>query len=567
MLSHLSIDNIAIIEHADLRFERGFNVLTGETGAGKSIIIDALSAVLGERTSRDLVRTGADKGVVTAVFEELSAKTAEAVAALGFSEVTEDNTVMLSREIGADGKTTCRIDGKPVTAALLRDVGRLLVNTHGQHENQTLLQPDNHLQTLDVMGDLLPLRDTYEAAYHHYCTLKREWNALTKSADDREKRRELLSFQLAEIDAAGLKPGEEDELLETCRLFRDREKIAGELTRAEKALCGEADDLSGKDVAGAVELVEDAAEALRRAAAHYSGANALSERLTTLFNELADCRNEVEAVSDSFAVDEQARDAAETRLAEIRKLTGKYGQTVADVLAYGEKCRTELSADEHADERLSTLEAEIDQAESAVIAASETLHDARVKAGEAFASAVENELCYLDMPHVKMAVAIEPTSLTVTGGDNVEFLLSANVGEPPKPLVKVASGGELSRIMLAIKAVMADKDDIDTLVFDEIDTGISGRAAQKVGDKLRQISTSKTRARQILCVTHLAQIASKGHAHLLIEKSVQNGRTFTNVSPLSAEGRERELARIISGVENKASLLAAREMLAAETLS
>ena len=563
MLSHLNIENIAIIERADLRFERGFNVLTGETGAGKSIIIDALSAVLGERTSRDLVRTGAEKGLVTAVFEELSEKTAAAVAALGFSEAADERALMLSREIAADGKTTCRVNGKAVTMALLRDVGRLLVNTHGQHENQTLLSPENHLQTLDVMGDILPLRDTYEAAYHHYCTLKREWNTLTKSADDREKRRELLAFQLAEIDAAALTAGEEEELLETCRLFRDKEKIASELTKAEKALCGEADELSGKDTLGAVDLLFDAAESLRRAAAHYDGATALSERLSSLCADLADCRDEVVATSENFAVDEKTRDNAETRLAEIRKLTAKYGQTVADVLAYGEKCRAELSADEHADERLSVLEAEIEKAETAVIAASETLHNARVIAGKAFAKAVENELCYLDMPHVKMAVAIEPTSLTVTGGDNVEFLLSANVGEPPKPLVKVASGGELSRIMLAIKAVMADKDDIDTLVFDEIDTGISGRAAQKVGDKLREIATSDKRARQILCVTHLAQIASKGHAHLLIEKSVRDGRTFTDVLPLSADGRERELARIISGVENEASLLAAREMLAA----
>lgn len=563
MLSHLSIENIAIIERAELSFERGFNVMTGETGAGKSIVIDALSAVLGERTSRDLVRVGAEKGIVTAVFESLSEKTALAVAALGFSEVSEERTLMLSREIGADGKTTCRIDGKPVTAAVLRDVGRLLVNTHGQHENQTLLSPDNHLQTLDVLGDTLSLREEYETAYHRYCALRREWNTLTKSADDREKRRELLAFQLAEIDAAALKEGEEEELLETCRLFRDREKISGELSRAEKALCGEADSLSGKDAPGAVDLLTDAADSLRRAAAHYDGVAALSERLDSLLNDLADCRNEVTTAADSFAVDEQMRDNAETRLAEIRKFTAKYGQTVAQVLAFGEDCRKELAAEEHADERLSVLEAELDTAEGEVVAASEALHNARVAAGKTFADAVERELCYLDMPFVKMDVSITPTSLTVTGGDIVEFLFSANVGEPPKPLAKVASGGELSRIMLAIKAVMADKDDIDTLIFDEIDTGISGRAAQKVGDKLRQIATSDKRARQILCVTHLAQIACKGHTHLLIEKSVRDGRTFTDVLPLSADGRERELARIISGVENESSLLAAKEMLAA----
>ncbi len=562
MLSHLNIENIAIIERADLQFERGFNVLTGETGAGKSIVIDALSAVLGERTSRELVRTGADKGVVTAVFEELSEKTARAVAELGFSEVLETRSLLLSREIGADGKTVCRIDGKPVTMAILRDVGRQLVNTHGQHENQTLLSPETHLQTLDVMGDTLPLRDRYEAAYHRYCALRREWNTLTKSADDREKRRELLAFQLAEIDAAALKEGEEEQLLETCRLFRDREKIAGDLLRAEKALCGEADAGAGKDILGAVELLSDAAESLRRAAAQYDGVSALSERVDGLLNDLADCRMEVQAASDGFAVDEQMRDEAETRLAEIRKLTAKYGATVTDVLAYGETCRTELSAAEHADERLGTLQAELDTAEADVVAAAAALSSARADAGERFSRAVERELCYLDMPNVKMAVHIAPTSLTVTGGDAVEFLFSANVGEPPKPLVKVASGGELSRVMLAIKAVMADKDDIDTLIFDEIDTGISGRAAGKVGDKLREIATSDKRARQILCVTHLAQIASKGHAHLLIEKSVRDGRTFTDVVPLSSAGRERELARIISGAENEASLLAAREMLA-----
>ena len=556
MLARLCIENIAVIEWAELTFGAGFNVLTGETGAGKSIVSDALSAVLGERTNRDLVRTGADEARVTAVFESLSPATAQALAALDCPPDEED-TVLLSRTIGADGRTTCRINGRPVTAAMLRDVGRLLVNTHGQHENQALLAVERHLDYLDKLGGLTPVREAYAETYHRYCAIRRQMNHLQTDEDEKRRQEELWRFQVDEIEAAALTAGEEEALAERRLFFRHSEKLAACLQKAAVDLHGDGTD----DAVNTPERIAASADALGAAADLYPPAAALAERLHALSAELEECDADLRAFTEDLNFDESERDAVEDRMAEIRRLTSKYGATTSEVLAFAETCRENLAAMEHAEERRAELEAELGVAESVIVEAAHRLTEARLAAAQDFGRRVAEELRYLDMPQVTMEVAVTAAPLTVTGGDKVEFLIAPNVGEPAKPIVKAASGGELSRVMLAIKTVMADVDDIDTLVFDEIDTGISGRAAQKVGDKLRQIASSSTRARQVLCVTHLAQIASHAHRHWLIEKSARDGRTYTDVRLLDEEGRRQELARIISGVTTESSLQTADEML------
>ena len=556
MLARLCIENVAVIERAEISFEPGLNVLTGETGAGKSIVIDALGAVLGERTSRDLVRAGADEARVTAVFERLSPVAAQALAVLDCPP-DEEGTILLSRSIGLDGRTVCRINGRPVTAAMLRDVGRLLVNTHGQHENQALLAVERHLDYLDKLGGLTPIREVYADTYHRYCAIRKSLSRLQTDEDEKQRRMELLQFQIAEIEEAALTAGEEDALSERRQFFKNSEKIAALIQKAVVSLHGDGTD----EAVSAPERVSASADSLLAAANLYPPVSALSERLRALSAELQECDADLRAFSEDLTFNESERDAVEDRFALIRRLTGKYGATTADVLAYADACRAELHTIEHADEEKAKLEAELQIAETVMLDAAHRLTAARRAAADDFGKRVAAELSYLDMPQVALEVSVTPTSLTVTGGDKVEFLIAANAGEPAKSIAKVASGGELSRVMLAIKTVMADVDDIDTLVFDEIDSGISGRAAQKVGDKLRQIASSSARARQILCVTHLAQIASHAHRHLLIEKAVRDGRTYTDVLPLDDEGRRRELARIISGDPTENALQTAEEML------
>jgi len=497
---------------------------------------------------------------VTAVFERLSPATAQAVDALGCPP-DEDGVVLLSRTIGVDGRTVCRIGGRPVTAAMLRDVGRTLVNTHGQHENQALLAVERHLDYLDKLGELLPLREAYADTYHRYCAIRKSLDRLQTDEDEKQRRMELLQFQIAEIDDAALTAGEEDALSQRRQFFRNSEKIASLIQKAVVALHGDGTD----DAVSAPERVSVSADSLSAAAELYPSAGALSERLRALSAELQECDADLRAFAEDLTFNETERDAVEDRLALIRRLTSKYGATTGEVLAYADACRQELDMIEHADEQKAALESELQIAQTVMLDAANRLTAARRAAADDFGRRVAEELRYLDMPQVTLEVQVTPTSLTVTGGDKVEFLIAANAGEPAKSIAKVASGGELSRVMLAIKTVMADVDDIDTLVFDEIDSGISGRAAQKVGDKLRQIASSSVRARQILCVTHLAQIASHAHRHLLIEKAVRDGRTFTDVIALDREGRRRELARIISGEPTENALQTADEMLLRNT--
>lgn len=547
MLYSLHIENVAVIEEADVDFHSGFNVLTGETGAGKSILIDAINAVLGERVRRDLVRTGCAQAQVFAVFSDVSDTVKVRLAEAGYA--VDNETLLIERTIRADGKSTCRIDGKPATVSLLREVGAMLVNIHGQHENQSLFDVAKHLTYLDKMGTYDAVRETYEAAYHRYCDISRALKKLTTAESEKQERMDILRYRINELEAAALTAGEEDALEEKHQFYRHSEKIADYLRRADALL-------NGSDEGGACAAVNEAAESLRHASGLLSTLSPLSARLDSLMYDLEACGNELADAAGRMSFDEQDRERTEERLELLHRLSKKYGTDAAGMLEILEKSRAELAQIETADEQAAALRTELDKAREETVQSAEKLTAARKKAAESFEKRVAAELRFLDMPRVEFCVSITQTALTVRGGDHVEFLISANPGEPAKPIAQIASGGELSRIMLAIKSVMAETDDIDTLIFDEVDAGISGHAAVKVGIKLRQTAAH----RQILCVTHLAQIAARGHHHLLIQKAIKNGRTCTTVLPLDADGSEKELARIIGGSVTNATLQAAHEM-------
>lgn len=556
MLDCLYIENIAVIERAEIRFHTGFSVLTGETGAGKSIIIDAINAVLGERTSRDLVRTGSDTARVTALFTDLSQAAEERLTQLGFAP-DEDGNLLIARTIAAEGKSTCAVNGRPATAALLREIGKSLIDLHGQHENQLLLSADQHLAYLDRFGELAAVREAYTTVYREWCRVKRELANADMNELEKERRLDLLRYQIDEIEAAQLKAGEEEELQARRTLYRNAEKVAGQMHKTEAFLFGD------EESDGALSLAQQAASAAAAAARYLEEAEAPAGRLQTALYELQDAADELRSVAELLDFDPRERDEAEERWEVIRRLTSKYGATTAEVLAFLEKARQELQQIEFSDERIQRLTAEEARLRQQLEQAATVLTDKRQETAVRFSAAVGEQLAFLDMPHVSLVINRESAEYGVTGADRIEFLMSANVGEPPKPITRIASGGELSRIMLAIKSVLADADEIDTLIFDEIDTGISGRAAQKVGDRLRRTadSTLADRHRQVLCVTHLAQIAAQAQHHFLIEKSVRDGRTYTAVTPLSAAQREQELARIIGGTVTEANIQAAREML------
>lgn len=555
MLNSLHIENIAVIERADIAFDSGFNVLSGETGAGKSIIIDSLNAVLGERISRDIIRTGCAGAAVSAIFSDLSAPVVSALAEQGF-EPDEDGMLLLERRLSADGKASARINGRPVTVAILRAVGRVLINIHGQHENQALLNTDTHVEYLDRVGGILSERAAYQAAFAEYRELKSKLDALDMDETLKARRMDLLRYQIDEIEAADLHEGEEDELRARRDMFRNSEKIARSVGAAHQYLNGD------EDSAGALNLIEQAANALAAAGRYMDDAAALSEKVQSLQYELDACADEVSALMDALDFDESERDEVEARYELIRRLLSKYGATTGDVLAFLADCRAEYDAMESSDEEKARLTVATEQALRRATEAAAVLTTARQRAAEAFSRSVTEQLAFLDMPRVQLAVSVEAAELSAVGADNVEFLLAANVGEPPRPLAKIASGGEMSRVMLALQTVLADVDDMETLVFDEIDTGVSGRAALKVGQKLHETAAglSGTRRRQVLCVTHLAQIAAQADHHLLIEKAVRGERTYTEVTPLNEQGRERELARIIGGDVTEAGLEAAREL-------
>lgn len=555
MLNSLHIENIAVIERADIAFDSGFNVLSGETGAGKSMIIDSLGAVLGERVRRDIVRTGAQGALVSALFTDLSAPLVAALQQEGV-EPDEEGALLMERRLTADGKASARINGRPVTVAMLRAVGRRLVNIHGQHENQALLDVETHLDFLDRLGGLIPRRDAYRALYTDYRRIREQLEALDIDETQKARRMDLLRYQIDEIEAAALHEGEEDELRARRDMFRHAERIARSLAVAHARLYGD------EESDGAVSDTAQAASALEEAGRFMEEASALSERVQALQYELDACGEDLRTLRDSLEMDERARDEVETRYELVRRLLTKYGATTGDVLAFLAQCQAEYDAMESSDAQKAQLTAACEAAYQRAATTAAALSKARREAAAVFEKAVGEQLAFLDMPRVTLSVAMETGALTATGADRVEFLLSANTGEPPRPLARIASGGEMSRVMLALQTVLADVDDMETLIFDEIDTGVSGRAALKVGEKLHETAAgaSGTRQRQVLCVTHLAQIAAQADHHLLIEKSVRDERTFTAVTPLDEAGRERELARIIGGEVTSAGLEAAREL-------
>ncbi|MBQ7547897.1 MAG: DNA repair protein RecN [Clostridia bacterium] len=548
MLSELKIENVAIIERAQLSLSAGFNVLTGETGAGKSIILDAINMTLGERTSREILRSGADRAEVTALFTGCG----DAVRRiLEDFEIDFDGEVLIRRRITADGRNSCRVNGSPVSVSMLKTLGGALVNIHGQHDSQALFQPENHYKYIDALAENEALLDTYRASYR---ALRAAEKALAQlQTDESEKARELdmLRYQIDELEKADLRAGERDELQNKVALFRNSAAVLRALQQAYAALSG--DDES----AGATDLLGEAADALYDTTEYFDELQSVAESLESASLETREYISDIRDAIESLDMDPRELAEAEDRLDTIYRLSRKYGETEEDMLAFLENAQARVVLLESADERAASLEREIAALSAAAVRNAAALTESRLAAGEAFASRVCRELEYLDMPSVRFIVQREGAPLGDTGADKIEFLISANVGEAPRPIARIASGGELSRIMLAIKNVLSARDAVDTLIFDEIDTGVSGRAAQKVGYKLAQTAENH----QVICVTHLSQIAVMADTHLLISKSVHDGQTYTAVQELDFEGRKQEIARINGGTVTPLQLQNAEEML------
>lgn len=551
MLSELQIQNIAVIKEAVLTFTDGFNVMTGETGAGKSIVIDAINAVLGCRISRELIRTGCDSAFVSALFYTNNLRIADMLQTLDVP-AEEDGSVLIQRRMFADGRNSCKINGVTVTVSAIRQLARFLVSIHGQSDNQTLLSPEYHCGYIDSLAQNEALRARYKTAYDAYTDAKRRLSALNTDESEKQRRLDILNYQIAELEAAEITEGETAQLEERLNVLRNAERIFELLQQSYAALNG------AEGEGGASSLAFSAADALDRAAAFSAefseaasgvreAAYALSEYADTLRNAL---------YSDDF--DPAAADAIEERLDTLYTLRRKYGETEADMLAFLENARQEREQIEMSDEIREELTALVKKTKAEAAEFAAALSDSRKKAADQFCENVRKELHFLDMPSVQFLVQNTPGELTENGTDNLEFLLSANAGEAPKPLAKIASGGELSRIMLAIKSVLAEKDEVETLIFDEVDTGVSGRAAQKIAIKLAELAKSH----QILCVTHLAQLAAFADTHFRIEKTEHDGQTFTDVAALDDIGRKHELARILGGLTvTELQLQNAQEML------
>lgn len=552
MISKLYIENIAVIERAEIDFDKGFNVLTGETGAGKSILIDSINAVLGQRTSRELIRTGADKAFVSAQFDDISSGTVDALAELGVELIEEDGgSLILQREIRSDGRGSVKINDRPATISTLRSVGRELINIHGQHENQALMSSDKHMKYLDMMGGYSDKLEEYAAIYKAYTAALNAFNKTRVDDAEKARRIDMLKYQINELESADLTVGETESLKKKRDIIQNAERIVSSLGNAYSLLNG------GEEFDGALSMLEQCSEYMSEISGIYPECGELAERLSSLMYELEDVSSEVRSLNEDNEYSPYELDEIESRLEQLSRIQRKYGDE-KQAIEYLERAQKELDKMERADELLDELARKVEKLHKAAIKNAEEITALRRNAADKFCEAVGRELAFLDMPRVTLAVNIQPCELNSNGADTVEFLISANPGEPPKPLGKIASGGELSRIMLAIKTVLADIDDIDTMIFDEVDTGISGRAAHKVGVKLHEVS----RSRQIICITHLAQMAAQADTHMLIRKNVVGDRTFTSVTPLDFEQRKQELARINGGdVISESMLKTAEELL------
>ena len=534
MLAQLFIRNIAVIEKASIDLEKGFTVLTGETGAGKSIIIDAIHAVLGERTSKELVRTGTDSASVSALFTGLDEDTLSLLDQLSLPR-EEDGSLLIQRDIRLEGRSTCKINGAPATVSMLKQLGPRLVTIHGQHESYELLSPEVHMEYLDSFAGLESLLAEYQAAYRTLRETQRKLEALQTDEGEKARLSDLLHYQIDEIEAANVRVGEREELEAQRELIRNSEKIASALELLRGLLSGD------EESEGLLAGISQAAAQAGRVAAYLPELAEASQKL----QEAGYLLEDVDAILHGTAVDfdPALQESIEERLDLLYKLGLKYGGSEEKILEYLEDCRIRLHQIEFSDEERERLEAQYETQKTAAIALAKELSEQRKAASKQFISQVKGELAFLNMPGIAFETEIQRVPLYHMGCDKLQFLVSANKGEPPKPMSKIASGGELSRIMLAIKTVLSGKDKVDTLIFDEVDTGISGAAANKVGQKLKQVSQN----RQVLCITHLAQIAALADHHFLISKHVEGERTYTQVQGLDFEGRKREVARIIGG--------------------
>ncbi len=549
MLKFLHIENIAVIERSDIEFSAGFNVLTGETGAGKSIVIDAINAVLGERTSKELIRAGCDTAEVSAVFGELDNATAAALSDAGVTP-DDDGNIVIRRRLSAAGKGLIKLNDRPVTATELKEIGKHLVNIHGQHDNQALLDPERHLDYIDAVADDDPIKGKYYAEFRELNRIRKELAATETDEDEKRRRVGLLKYQINELESAGIKPGEYEKLQKKLAIARNYQKTAEALSRAYSALKG--DD----EFDGAVSLLTDAEKSLS------SLHNDEWDKKSSALADAAAAAEDVSAALYDFLENAELAgidpDEINSRLETLDKLMAKYGNSEEEMLEFLEKARTELNDTEFSDKKAAELSALLDDATERLIALADELTATRKKAAAEFEKQVCDILSYLNMPDVRFTVKFSKGRYTKRGCDTAEFMISANRGESVKPLCKIASGGELSRVMLAIKSVLLGRDPVGTMIFDEIDTGISGYTAGKVGTQLKKVAEN----RQVICVTHLAQIAAMADTHLLIEKKAEKDRTFTSVSPLSYEQRINEIARIMSGTQMTENLYnSAKELL------
>lgn len=548
MLSNLQIENIAVIKSASIDFENGFNVMTGETGAGKSIVIDSLNAILGERTSRELIRSGADSASVCAEFQNVGDNVKNELEKLG---IEKDDTLIVSRKLTPDGKNVCRINGMPATVSMLKALGVQLVNIHGQLDNQSLLSPETHCSFIDKLAGSGRELNEFKELYSLYIKKENELKSLNTDVNEKNRRLDILNYQIEEIQKADIRPGEKDELTEKLGFLRNAEKVLDLLHTAYAALNG--DD----EMPGAADVAADAASKLLSAADYSSDFTETANGVNDAAMNLSAYTEELRDKIYSLDYDPNETERAEERLDVIYRLSQKYGDSEEDILAYLENAEKERDALSFSDERAEQLCAETEKAYNEALAAAKKLSEIRIEAGKKFSADVERELAFLDMPSVKFIVNDSVGELYENGIDNIEFLLSANAGEEPKPLSKIASGGELSRIMLAIKCVLSELDDIDTLIFDEIDSGVSGRAALKIAAKMKELS----KTHQVICVTHLAQIAAFADEHKLISKEEKDGRTYTCIASLDYNGRKYELARIMGGLTVTQSILNSAEEL------
>lgn len=549
MLKDLKIENVAVIEKARAEFSSGLNALTGETGAGKSILIDSINAILGNRASRDLVRTGAAKACIWATFTDLPAAVRTQLADAGYET---DDELLLYREIGAEGKSSCRINGMPATAAVLRDISAGLINIHGQHDNQNLTNPARHLGLLDLYAQNETAYTEYRQLYRQLIAVKRQADALQMDEQEKERRLELLRFQADEIEAASLQPDEEEQLTARRQVLSHAQTILEQVSAAQAALAG------GDEFGGAADLLGGAAGNLEDAARLDETLQSACERANDLYYSARELAADLADRLEGYGLDPAELDHVEARLDEIYRLKQKYGGSVESVLTHGRQAREELESIERSDETLARLNAEKQALYRQAKEKAEALTQTRLAAFEDLEKKLVEACTFLNMPGVRFVLRHSRGPLAGAGQDSIEFYISPNPGEAPKPLAKIASGGELSRIMLALKSALAEKDAIDTVIYDEIDTGVSGSAAGRIGQMLKQTS----QGRQVICITHTAQIAALADRHLLIRKNVEEDRTYTRLYPLEGEGRAEELARIISGDQITPIALAnAREML------